>query len=114
MRTVKTFYVSLPWSKPELFNTLSFLAGDLTSERLFSSLRNLDCYYIVYIYITSILTVEIAFERNKAQTDKQKKKRTDANYDDGQETNVCAREKSVYVYLEVACAWPNCTYDHVI
>lgn len=51
------------------------------------------------------------------QTDKRrkkKKKRTDANYDDGQETNVCAREKSVYVYLEVACAWPNCTYDHVI
>lgn len=75
MRTVKTFYVSLPWSKPELFNTLSFLAGDLTSERLFSSLRNLDCYYIVYIYITSILTVEIAFERNKAQTDKRKKKK---------------------------------------
>lgn len=43
--------------------------------RLFSSLRNLDCYYIVYIYITSILTVEIAFERNKAQTKGQTKKK---------------------------------------
>lgn len=72
--------------------------------RLFSSLRNLDCYYIVYIYITSILTVEIAFERNKAQTKgqtkKKKKKRTDANYDDdGRKTNVCAREKNLYMYI---------------
>ena len=72
--------------------------------RLFSSLRNLDCYYIVYIYITSILTVEIAFKKKKEQTKektkKKKKKRTDANYDDdGRKTNVCAREKNLYMYI---------------
>ena len=39
-------------------------------------------------------------KKKKGKKKKKKKKRTDANYDDdGRKTNVCAREKNLYMYI---------------
>lgn len=39
--------------------------------------------------------------KEKKKVKGKEKKKTNANYDDDRETNVCAREKAVYVYLGV-------------